>query len=195
MTVSVLGLGPMGHALADALLDAGYRTTVWNRTESKADGLRARGALWAPSPAAAIRASDVTLINVVDHDAVDSVLIAAGAAVDGRAVVGLSSDAPNRARQTAGLVTDAGGRYLDGAIMTPTDVIGTGGRPTAFRRTRASVHRTPRVVRGPRLAHLAGRGLWPRRGVRHVVARPLLDVGERLLARAVGRRRQRYSSQ
>jgi 3-hydroxyisobutyrate dehydrogenase-like beta-hydroxyacid dehydrogenase len=32
--VTVLGLGPMGQALSAALLDEGYRTTVWNRTES-----------------------------------------------------------------------------------------------------------------------------------------------------------------
>ncbi len=30
--VTVLGLGPMGRALAGAFLEAGLRTTVWNRT-------------------------------------------------------------------------------------------------------------------------------------------------------------------
>ena len=67
-TVTVFGLGPMGQALSGALLDANYRTTVWNRTESKADAVRARGAAWAATPAEAVAASDVTLINVVDHD-------------------------------------------------------------------------------------------------------------------------------
>ena len=131
-TVTVVGLGPMGQALTAALLDAGYRTTVWNRTEDKARAVRDRGAVWAPSPADALRASDVTLINVVDHDAVDAVLAAAGDAVDGRTVVGLSSDTPDRARQTAKLVVDAGGRYLDGAIMTPTDTIGTDSASVLF---------------------------------------------------------------
>jgi 3-hydroxyisobutyrate dehydrogenase-like beta-hydroxyacid dehydrogenase len=124
-TVSVLGLGPMGQALSTALLDADYGITVWNRTESKADALRGRGAAWAPNPAEAIAATDLTLVNVVDHDAVDSVLDAAGDAVADRVVVGLSSDTPDRARQTAKLVEDRGGRYLDGAIMTPTNTIGT----------------------------------------------------------------------
>ncbi|HEY9263193.1 MAG TPA: NAD(P)-binding domain-containing protein [Mycobacterium sp.] len=124
-SVSVLGLGPMGRALAGALLDAGHRTTVWNRTESKATPLLSRGACWASNPAHAVAAGAVTLINVVDHDAVDAVIGAAGEAVAGRVLVGLSSDTPDRARRTAGLVSGAGGRYLDGAIMTPTEMIGT----------------------------------------------------------------------
>ncbi len=102
-TVTVLGLGPMGQALAGALLDANYRATVWNRTESKADALRARGAAWAPSPADAVAASDLTIINVVDHDVVDALVTAAGEATAGHVVVGLSSDSsgPRQAdRQT-----------------------------------------------------------------------------------------------
>jgi 3-hydroxyisobutyrate dehydrogenase-like beta-hydroxyacid dehydrogenase len=43
-SVTVLGLGPMGQALSAALLPANHRTTVWNRTESKAEALRGRGA-------------------------------------------------------------------------------------------------------------------------------------------------------
>ncbi|SEH58008.1 3-hydroxyisobutyrate dehydrogenase [Mycolicibacterium rutilum] len=123
--VTVLGQGPMGRALTAALLDAGYRTTVWNRTEANAREMLARGAIWAPSPAEAVAAGGVTLINVVDHDVVDAVLETAGRALAGATVIGLSSDTPDRARQTAELVDGLGGRYLDGAIMTPTDTIGT----------------------------------------------------------------------
>lgn len=124
-TTTVLGLGPMGQALAGALLDAGYSVTVWNRTEAKAHLLRDRGARWSPTPAAAVAASDLTLVNVVDHDAVDAILGAAGDAVADRTVIGLSSDTPDRARRTAKLVGNHGGRYLDGAIMTPTDTVGS----------------------------------------------------------------------
>lgn len=124
-SVTVLGLGPMGQALAGALLDAGHRVTVWNRTAARADPLRARGAEVAANPAEAIAASDMTLINVVDHDAVDGLLMAAGAAVLDNTITGLSSDTPERARRTATLVEKLGGRYLDGAIMTPTTTIGS----------------------------------------------------------------------
>ncbi|MEW2479829.1 NAD(P)-binding domain-containing protein [Mycobacterium sp. NPDC049093] len=124
-TVSVLGLGPMGQALAGALVAANLRTTVWNRTPAKADALRARGAVWADTPAKAVAASDLILVNVVDQAAADAVLDAAGDAIAGRVVIGLSSDIPDSAHRTAQLVAARGGRYLDGAIMTPTDTIGT----------------------------------------------------------------------
>ncbi|MGV0815219.1 NAD(P)-binding domain-containing protein [Mycolicibacterium boenickei] len=124
-TVSVLGLGPMGQALAGALVAANHRTTVWNRTPGKADALRARGAVWAETPAAAVAASDLILVNVVDQATADAVLEAAGDAIAGRVIVGLSSDIPDSAHRTAELVSARGGRYLDGAIMTPTDTIGT----------------------------------------------------------------------
>ncbi len=81
--VTVLGLGPMGQALSTALLDAGHHVTVWNRTESKADANCAHAA--PPSRRLRrkpLRPASSTLINVVDHDAVDAVLEAAGEAVD-----------------------------------------------------------------------------------------------------------------
>ncbi|MGV9798490.1 NAD(P)-dependent oxidoreductase [Mycobacterium sp. NPDC003449] len=124
-SVTVLGLGPMGRALAGALLNANYRTTVWNRTEAKARPLLDRGAVWADTPASAVAAADVTLVNVVDHAALDEVLGAAGDAIAGRTVVGMCSDIPDAVRRTAALVASRGGHYLDGAIMTPTDTIGT----------------------------------------------------------------------
>ncbi|MGV7904205.1 NAD(P)-binding domain-containing protein, partial [Mycobacterium kansasii] len=43
-TVTILGLGAMGRAIAAAFVDAGHRVTVWNRTPGKADRLVARGA-------------------------------------------------------------------------------------------------------------------------------------------------------
>ncbi|MEU3556459.1 NAD(P)-dependent oxidoreductase [Streptomyces fragilis] len=125
--VTVLGLGPMGRSLAGAFLDAGVRTTVWNRTPGKDHELVARGAVSASSAEEAVRASGTTVICVVDYDAVDSVLRhgAVTEGLRGRTVVNLSADTPVRARRTAGWAAAHGIRYLDGAIMTPTTTIGT----------------------------------------------------------------------
>ncbi|WP_433475744.1 NAD(P)-dependent oxidoreductase [Spirillospora sp. CA-142024] len=125
--VTVLGLGPMGRALAGAFLDAGVRTTVWNRTPGRGGDLVARGAAEARSPEEAVAASALTVVCVVNSDAVDAV-VRRGAVTDalkGRTVVNLSADVPARARTTAAWADEHGVGYLDGAIMTPTTTIGT----------------------------------------------------------------------
>jgi 3-hydroxyisobutyrate dehydrogenase-like beta-hydroxyacid dehydrogenase len=117
----------MGRALAGAFLDAGLRTTVWNRTPGRDGALLARGAVGAASAAEAVAASTLTVVCVVNYDAADAVLRDAPVAdaLKGRTVVNLTADTPNRARDTAGWAVAHGIRYLDGAIMTPTTTIGT----------------------------------------------------------------------
>ncbi|MDL5202374.1 NAD(P)-binding domain-containing protein [Streptomyces sp. ALI-76-A] len=125
--VTVLGLGPMGRALAGAFLDGGLRTTVWNRTPGRDRALLERGAAGAASAADAVAASDLTVVCVVNYDASDAVLRDPSVtdALKGRTVVNLTADTPDRARDTASWAEAHGIRYLDGAIMTPTTTIGT----------------------------------------------------------------------
>ncbi len=126
-SVTVLGLGPMGRALANTFLDAGLRTTVWNRTPGRDGELVARGAVGAASAEEAVAASELIVVCVVNYDASDAVLRreAVTAALKGRTVVNLTADTPDRARDTATWAADHGVRYLDGAIMTPATTIGT----------------------------------------------------------------------
>ncbi|WP_395110910.1 NAD(P)-dependent oxidoreductase [Actinomadura sp. SCN-SB] len=125
--VTVIGLGPMGRALARAFVDAGLRTTVWNRTPGRDGELVERGAIRAGSAEEAVAASDLTVVCVVNYDASDAILRrdAVAGALKGRTLVNLTADTPGRARDTAAWASDHGVRYLDGAIMTPVVTIGT----------------------------------------------------------------------
>ncbi|QKV96760.1 NAD(P)-dependent oxidoreductase [Streptomyces sp. NA02950] len=125
--VTVLGLGPMGRALAGAFLDAGLRTTVWNRTPGRDRELVERGATGVRSAEEAVAASGLIVVCLVNYDASDAVLRSPAVtdALKGRTVVNLTADTPNRARDTADWAAGHGIRYLDGAIMTPTTTIGT----------------------------------------------------------------------
>lgn len=123
--VTVIGLGAMGRALAHAFLAAGHRTTVWNRTPGRADDLAAAGALVASTVPEAVRASALTVVCVLDRQAVESVLDAAGDALAGTDVVNLTSSVPEDARALAVRVTGDGARYLDGKIMVTTPLVGT----------------------------------------------------------------------
>src|SRR5262245_55553260 len=72
--VSVIGLGPMGIALARALLSNGYRVTVWNRTISKAEPLVREGAVLAPNVAFVVGASPVVIVCLHDYEIAYSIL-------------------------------------------------------------------------------------------------------------------------
>lgn len=124
-TVTVLGLGPMGRALAGAFLAGGHRTTVWNRSPGKAGDLVSRGAEVVPTAAAAVAASDLVVACVINYDAVHQILDPEVDALRGRTLVNLSADTPNAARKAAAWAGEHGFDYLDGAIMTPVFTIGT----------------------------------------------------------------------
>jgi 3-hydroxyisobutyrate dehydrogenase len=71
--VGFIGLGRMGHGMAGRYLDAGFDVAVWNRSKSKAEGLIARGARWAASPAEAADGADAVVTMVADDGASRSV--------------------------------------------------------------------------------------------------------------------------
>ncbi|WP_223774888.1 NAD(P)-binding domain-containing protein [Streptomyces sp. 135] len=123
--VTVIGLGLMGQALAAAFLKAGHPTTVWNRTAAKADQLVSEGASLAPSIAAALKASPLTVLCVTDYEAVRELLGASDVDLDGTTLVNLTSGDSAQAREAASRAERRGARYLDGALMAIPPVIGT----------------------------------------------------------------------
>ncbi|MEE1738788.1 NAD(P)-binding domain-containing protein [Streptomyces sp. BE147] len=123
-SVTVVGLGPMGLALAGTLLEHGHPTTVWNRTPEKADTLVTKGAHRAETIAEAVYASPVTIMCLKDYETMYAVLGSAGDALRGRVLVNLNSGTPSEAHAAAGWATERGADYLDGAIMVPPPLVG-----------------------------------------------------------------------
>ncbi|OXM72979.1 MULTISPECIES: NAD(P)-dependent oxidoreductase [Amycolatopsis] len=122
--VTVVGLGPMGLALAGALRGRGHRTTVWNRTPGKADRLVATGVRRAATVAEAVSASPVTIMCLKDYETMYEVFGSAGDALRGRVLVNLNSGTPKEAHAAAGWAAERGVSYLDGAIMVPPPMVG-----------------------------------------------------------------------
>ena len=96
--ITVIGLGLMGSALANALLSAGHDITVWNRTREKMEPLISAGAHSATSLGEAIQLSPVVLISVSNYEITSRLFgMDAAAYLDGRSVVQLSSGSPGQA--------------------------------------------------------------------------------------------------
>ncbi|MFE5918850.1 NAD(P)-dependent oxidoreductase [Streptomyces sp. NPDC056468] len=86
LTVSVLGTGIMGAAMARNLVKAGHTVRAWNRTRAKAEPLAADGALVTDTPAEAVRGADVVLTMLYDGPATLDVMRDAAPALRSGAV-------------------------------------------------------------------------------------------------------------
>jgi 3-hydroxyisobutyrate dehydrogenase-like beta-hydroxyacid dehydrogenase len=146
--VAVLGLGNMGKALAGALLNRGYQVTVWNRTSDRADPLVSRGAILAPSPAAAVTESRLIIVCVLDYKAADAILASPGVdqALADKTLVQLSSGTLNEVSAQKTWVEEHGGRFLAGGILAsplaigrPNSLIVYAGNAAAFEQHRSTL--------------------------------------------------------
>ncbi|ADB30693.1 6-phosphogluconate dehydrogenase NAD-binding protein [Kribbella flavida DSM 17836] len=186
--ITVIGLGEMGSALAGALVGAGHRVTVWNRSRGKAAALTDRGATAAHDAAAAVAASPVVLVCVSDYAATRAILEAPGVGgqLAGRVLVQLSTGTPQDARELDELVRGLGAEYLDGAILawprqigTPDAYVAVSGPEATFRRVEklllsvagAATYAGPRVTGAAAqfaatLAYLAGHWIGFAHGAR-----------------------------
>ncbi|MCK2213189.1 NAD(P)-binding domain-containing protein [Actinomadura sp. ATCC 31491] len=121
--VTVVGLGPMGSKMAATFLDAGHEVAVWNRTASKAEPLLSRGARRAASAAD----GELLVVSQISYQAMYDSL--GDERLDGKVVVNLSSDTPERLREAARRVAGRGGTLITGGVMVPPPGIG---RPGAY---------------------------------------------------------------
>ncbi|GAA4938974.1 3-hydroxyisobutyrate dehydrogenase-like beta-hydroxyacid dehydrogenase [Nonomuraea thailandensis] len=125
-SVTVIGLGPMGSAMAAAYLRGGYDVTVWNRTPARAGELVAQGARRAESVQAALTANELVVLSLTDYDAMDAILAQAPeSALAGRTLVNLTSDTPDRARRAAAWLAERGAVQITGGVQVPPPGIGT----------------------------------------------------------------------
>jgi 3-hydroxyisobutyrate dehydrogenase-like beta-hydroxyacid dehydrogenase len=82
MKISFLGLGNMGSHMAGHLHHAGHDVTVWNRTLSKADGLRAQGAKVGKSTGETVKDAEAVITMLADDHAVESAVLHSGGVLD-----------------------------------------------------------------------------------------------------------------
>ncbi|MFI9200446.1 NAD(P)-dependent oxidoreductase [Streptomyces sp. NPDC053048] len=122
--VTVIGLGAMGAALAEAFIGAGHPTTVWNRSAKKAAPLVAKGARHAATIGEAVAAGPLVIACLTTHDATREALEPASAALAGRALVTLNTGTPDGARRMAAWAEARGVRFLGGAVKNVPPAVG-----------------------------------------------------------------------
>ncbi|MET9132234.1 NAD(P)-dependent oxidoreductase [Streptomyces antibioticus] len=118
ITVSVLGTGIMGAAMARNLARAGHTVRAWNRTRAKAEPLAADGVAVAATPADAVRDADVVLTMLYDGPAALDVLREAAPALRPGAVWAQSTTAGIEAvAELADFAAEHGLVFFDAPVL------------------------------------------------------------------------------
>ena len=127
-TIAVLGLGPMGSAIAAAAITRGHRVAAWNRTPKTLGdlGFEPNAAVTlASTPRAAVSDADLVVVCVRNHEASRLLLDQIARESKGPVVVNVSTGTPVEAVDSATHAVQLGVRYVTGAIMVPTPMVGT----------------------------------------------------------------------
>ena len=73
MQIGIAGIGKMGAAIAQRLMEVGHTVTVWNRSADKLKPLVAAGAAVAATPAELASKSEVVITILTDAAAIDAI--------------------------------------------------------------------------------------------------------------------------
>ena len=157
LTVGLIGLGNMGTAIAERVLDAGYRLVVYNRTPAKADALGARGAAVAKSSAELVEQADVVLTSLADDAALEAVAGQVFAAAPGGAtLVDMSTVSPAASARIALLAEASSVAYLRAPVSGNPSVVRAGNLSLIVSGPRETLERVEPVIRaiGPSIHHV-----------------------------------------
>ena len=145
LPVGVIGLGLMGTAIVDRLLEHQFVPYIWNRTPEKAEPLVERGAVWSDNP---IADCDRVIVSLYSSEVVESVLQRLkGSLRQGQIVIDTTTGNPEQSVIWAQRLADVGVSYLDAPISGSSELT---------RRGDATV-----IVGGQQKAFDACHDLWP----------------------------------
>jgi 3-hydroxyisobutyrate dehydrogenase-like beta-hydroxyacid dehydrogenase len=125
--VGLIGLGNMGTAIAERLLDGGYALVVSNRTPGKAGSLEGRGAAVVRTPEALAPRVDVVLTSLADDDAFEAVATrVVDAARPGTVLVDTSTVSAAASARVAAQAVKRSVRYLRAPVSGNPSVVRAG---------------------------------------------------------------------
>jgi 3-hydroxyisobutyrate dehydrogenase-like beta-hydroxyacid dehydrogenase len=160
LTVGLIGLGNMGTAIAERLLDAGYPLVLSNRTREKAEALGARGAVVATTSADLVEQVDVVLTSLADDEAFEAVAAAViAAARPGTVLVDVSTVSPTASARVASLAEVASVGYLRAPVSGNPSVVRAGNLSFIVSGPRETLDEVAPVIRaiGPTIHHVGDR--------------------------------------
>jgi 3-hydroxyisobutyrate dehydrogenase-like beta-hydroxyacid dehydrogenase len=156
--VGLIGLGNMGSAFAERLLDAGYALTVHNRSREKAQPLAEQGANVADTVEELVAGADIVFTSLSDDDALEAVVGAVTAAArPGTTLVDTSTVSPAASARVASLAGRASMEYLRAPVSGNPGVVRAGNVTFIVSGSPAAVERAAPVLQAiGKTVHVVG---------------------------------------
>ena len=157
LTAGVIGLGNMGTAIAERLLDAGSELRVFNRTPAKAEPLAARGAVVVETAGELAADVDVVLTSLPDDAAFEAVAAEiVESAQPGTVLVDVSTVSPAASARVAAIADDASVAYLRAPVSGNPTVVRAGNLTFIVSGARETLERVEPVLLaiGPTIHHV-----------------------------------------
>lgn len=145
--VGFIGIGVMGKSMAGHLMEAGYELHIYTRTQSRADELIRKGAVWHETPGLLAASCDAVFTMVGYPQDVEEIYFGANGLIahakPGAYLIDMTTSSPLLARRISEAAADRGLHALD-APVSGGDIgareaklsIMAGGEPAAFEAVR-----------------------------------------------------------
>jgi 3-hydroxyisobutyrate dehydrogenase len=119
MTITLLGTGLLGRAIAERLQSVGHTVTVYNRTTTKALPLQACGITVVTRPEQAIAQADCVVLMLADAAAIRAVLLtpASLAVLRGKTVIQMGTIAQEESLALQTEIEQVGGSYCEAPVL------------------------------------------------------------------------------
>jgi 3-hydroxyisobutyrate dehydrogenase-like beta-hydroxyacid dehydrogenase len=158
--VALLGLGHMGQAVAERLLDSGHHLTVWNRSPEAAAALVDQGARVAATPAAVWSEAPVAITFLADDRAVEAVCLGPNGLLDGPRpgcrLIEMSTISAECSARIAAQASRTGVGYLRAPVSGNPTVVRAGNLGIIVSGDRRSFERSQPLLSdiGPKIFHV-----------------------------------------
>ena len=118
MNVSLIGVGLMGQALSEHLLNNEIKLHLYNRSANKCQSLQNNGAIISDSAQAAINESEISLLMLSDATAINIVLDSIEpSSFKDKLIIQMGTISPDESRAIAARIRKHKGRYLECPVL------------------------------------------------------------------------------
>jgi len=133
MKIGFIGTGLMGEPMVERLINAGNFPKIYNRTLSKTEKLKKKGALVENSSADVIKKSDTIIFMLSDFQAVSEMMFPdKNIDFSGKTVIQMSTIAPGENIILAERVVNKGGKFIEAPVLGSIPQIKSGELITIF---------------------------------------------------------------